>query len=292
MLKSMTGYGRFELEKRSHRFAIELKGVNHRYLDINIRMPKTLNFFETTIRSELKKKLSRGKVDIFITYEDLSENRISLKYNPVLAQEYLKYLNMMKEDFNIENDVKVTHLSRYPEVLTMEEQRVDEEELWNTFQEALQGAVDKFIKTKVLEGDSLKSDILEKLCNIEELLGSIEDRAPEIINQYRNKLELKVRELLADYQLDDSRILTEVTLFADKICTDEEAVRLKSHISHMRETLSEKDGVGRKLDFITQEMNREANTILSKANDLDVSNSAIGLKSEIEKVREQIQNIE
>ena len=292
MIKSMTGYGRFELEKGAHRFTIELKGVNHRYLDINIRMPKTLNYFETAIRSGLKKKLSRGKVDIFITYEDLSENRISLKYNRVLAEEYLKYLTQMKEDFGIENDVKVTHLSRYPEVLTMEDQGVDQEELWNTFQEALQGAVDKFIETKILEGDSLKNDLIEKLDNIGGLLQSIEERSPEIINQYRSKLELKVKELLADYQLDDSRILTEVTLFADKICTDEEAVRLKSHISHMKETLSEKDGVGRKLDFIAQEMNREANTILSKANDLDVSNCAIGLKSEIEKIREQIQNVE
>ena len=292
MIKSMTGYGRYELEKDTHRFTIELKGVNHRYLDLNIRMPKSLNFFDAAIRSQLKNQLSRGKVDVFISYEDLSENQVSLKYNSALAEEYLKYFRQMEEEFNLFNDVRVSHLSRYPEILTMEEQGVDEEELLSGLKEALQGAIDKFSETKSLEGNNLKENLLMKLDYMEELISFIEERSPEITSQYREKLESKVKELLGDYKLEEDRILAEVVLYADKICTDEEVVRLRSHINHMREVFSEKEGMGRKLDFIAQEMNREANTILSKVNDADISNHAIALKTEVEKIREQIQNIE
>ncbi|MFQ6961941.1 YicC/YloC family endoribonuclease [Clostridium sp. D5] len=292
MIKSMTGFGRCEIQKESRKFTVELKGVNHRYLDVNIRMPKKLNFFETSIRSLLKKYANRGKIDIFITYEDTSENQVSLKYNSSLAGEYLKYLKQMEEEFGLENDIRVSSLSRYPEVITMEEQCEDEEELWNGLKEALEGAFSQFVETRTNEGENLRRDILEKLDGMEKLVAYIEERSPEIMAEYRTKLETKVRELLADTQLEESRIAAEVILFADKICTDEEVVRLKSHIGHMRNTLGEKEGIGRKLDFIAQEMNREANTILSKANDLEVSNCAIGLKTEIEKVREQIQNIE
>ncbi len=292
MIKSMTGFGRCEIQKDARKFTVELKGVNHRYLDVNIRMPKKLNFFETAIRTLLKSYATRGKVDIFITYEDLSQNQVSVKYNEALAAEYLKYLNRMAEEFGLENDVRVSTLSRYPEVFTMEEQAEDEEELWNGLKEALEGAFEQFVETRTTEGENLKRDILEKLGTLEELVGYIEERSPQIVKEYREKLEEKTKELLADTQIEDSRIAAEVILFADKICTDEEVVRLKSHISHMRNTLEEKEGIGRKLDFIAQEMNREANTILSKANDIEVSDCAISLKTEIEKIREQIQNIE
>ena len=292
MIKSMTGFGRCELQKDARKFTVELKGVNHRYLDVNIRMPKKLNFFETAIRTLLKSYATRGKVDIFITYEDLSQNQVSVKYNEALAAEYLGYLNRMAEEFGLENDVRVSTLSRYPEVFTMEEQAEDEEELWNGLKEALEGAFEQFVETRTTEGENLKKDILEKLGTLEELVGYIEERSPQIVKEYREKLEEKTKELLADTQIEDSRIAAEVILFADKICTDEEVVRLKSHISHMRNTLEEKEGIGRKLDFIAQEMNREANTILSKANDIEVSDCAISLKTEIEKIREQIQNIE
>jgi uncharacterized protein (TIGR00255 family) len=292
MIKSMTGYGRFELEKDTKRYTIELKGVNHRYLDLNIRLPKSFNFYETTIRSQIKNQLSRGKVDVFISFEDSSEQQLSLKYNSTLAEEYLKVFNKMEEDYSLLNDVRVSHLSRYPEVLTMEEQGIDEEELLIGLEEALQGAIDNFIETKLIEGQHLKENLLEKLGIMEEAVATIEELSPEITRQYREKLELKVKDLLGDFKLEDERILAEVVLFADKICTDEEIVRLRSHIIHMRETFSETEGVGRKLDFIAQEMNREANTILSKANDIDISNYAITLKTEIEKIREQIQNVE
>ncbi len=293
MIKSMTGFGRCEVAEGQRRFVVEMKGVNHRYLDVNIRMPKKLNFFETAIRSLLKQSVQRGKVDIFITYEDLSESQVSLKYNETLAGEYLKYFQQMQETFGLENDVRVSHLSRCPEVLTMEEQAVDEEELWNELKKALSGAISQFVETRSTEGENLKKDLLEKLDDMLMLTEQIEKRSPQIIAEYREKLETKVKELLEDTQIEESRIAAEVVMFADKICTDEEIVRLRSHIVHMKETLkSDENGIGRKLDFIAQEMNREANTILSKANDLETSNVGINLKTENEKVREQIQNIE
>lgn len=293
MIKSMTGFGRCELADGERKFTIEMKGVNHRYLDVNIRMPKKLNFFETAIRNLLKQSVSRGKVDIFITYEDLSEGQAVLKYNETLAKEYLVCLKQMEESFGLENDIRVSTLSRYPEVLTMEEQALDAEEIWNVLKKAMEGALEQFVETRTMEGENLKKDILSKLDGMQKLVAYIEERSPEIVKEYREKLEEKVKELLEDSQIDDGRIAAEVVIFADKICTDEEVVRLKSHISHMQEVLrSEEFGIGRKLDFIAQEMNREANTILSKANDLEVSNCGIDLKTEIEKVREQIQNIE
>lgn len=292
MIKSMTGFGRCEIQQDSKKFTVELKSVNHRYLDVNIRMPKKLNFFETSIRTLLKSYANRGKVDIFITYEDLSQAQSSVKYNPLIAAEYMKYFKQMEEEFGLENDIGVSALARFPEVLTMEEQVEDEEELWNGLKKALEGAFAQFVETRITEGENLKKDILAKLTFLEQEVSAVEERSPQIVAEYRQKLEEKVAELLADTQLEENRLAAEVILYADKICTDEEVVRLKSHIQHMRATLEEKEGIGRKLDFIAQEMNREANTILSKANDIEVSNHAISLKTEIEKIREQIQNIE
>lgn len=293
MIKSMTGFGRCEIVDGDRKFTVEMKGVNHRYLDANIRMPKKLNFFESAIRNLLKQSVHRGKVDIFITYEDMSESQVSLKYNEVLAGEYLSYLKKIEEKFSLENDIRVSTLSRYPEVLTMEEQPIDEKELWNGLKKALDGAIRQFVETRTIEGENLKNDLVSKLDGMLKLVEFIEERSPQIVAEYRAKLEDKVKELLEDTQIDENRIAAEVVIFADKICTDEEVVRLKSHIVHMKETLlSDESGIGRKLDFIAQEMNREANTILSKANDLEVSNIGIELKTEIEKVREQIQNIE
>ncbi len=293
MINSMTGLGRCEVMEGDRRFTVEMKGVNHRYLDTNIRMPKKLNFFETSIRSLLKKSVQRGKVDIFITYEDLTESQMTLKYNETLAGEYLSYFKRMAEAFSLENDIRVSSLSRYPEILTMEEQALDEEELWKGLKKALDGAVAQFVETRGTEGENLRDDLTGKLDGVLKLVGYIEERSPQILAEYREKLTTKVRELLADTQIEDNRIAAEVVIFADKICTDEEVVRLRSHVEHMKETLlSEENGIGRKLDFIAQEMNREANTILSKANDLEISNAGIELKTEIEKIREQIQNIE
>lgn len=292
MIKSMTGFGRCEVAENNRKFTVEMKSVNHRYLDVNIKMPKKLNFFETAIRTELKKYISRGKVDIFITYEDFSESNTSVRYNREVAAEYLKYLDQMAEEFQLDNDVRVSTLSKYSEVFTMEEQTIDEEELWKELEKAIVGASRGFVQTRITEGEHLKEDLIGKLNGMLKLVDFISERSPQILEEYHEKLTMKVRELLEDTQIDESRLLTEVAILADKICVDEEVVRLRSHIETTRNVLTEGGSIGRKLDFIAQEMNREANTILSKANDLQISNCAIELKTEIEKVREQIQNIE
>ena len=293
MLKSMTGFGRGEVFDSQRKITVEIKSVNHRYLDINIRMPKKLNFFEASIRSTLKKYIQRGKVDLYISYEDFTENVLSLKYNKELAAEYMGYFKEIEEQFQITNDIRVSSFVRLPEVFTMEEQTVDEETLWNLLEEALVLACKKFVETRELEGESLKNDMLDKLENMSDHVSYIVERYPILVSEYRARIENKVKELLAGNQIDDSRIATEVVMYADKISVDEEIVRLKSHIESVKITLKEEDNnVGRKLDFIVQEMNREANTILSKSGDLGVTNHAIELKTEIEKVREQIQNIE
>lgn len=292
MIKSMTGFGRCELSNEKRKITVELKSVNHRYLDINIRMPKKLNFFEAAIRSLLKEYMQRGKVDVFISYEDFSEQTMAVKYNAAIAREYLGYLQQMADELNLENDIRVSTLSRYPEVLTMEEQAPDEEELWSQLEQAIRNACTQFAETRAVEGAHLKQDLVEKLHHMKSNVDKVEGRAPEIVKEYRAKLEEKVQELLGDTQIDEARLSTEIILFADKICTDEETVRLKSHITSMLNALDGNEGIGRKLDFIAQEMNREANTILSKSNDLETSDIAIELKTEIEKVREQIQNIE
>ena len=237
MIKSMTGFGRCEVSEGERKFTVEMKGVNQRYLDVNIRMPKKLNFFETAIRNLLKQSIQRGKVDIFITYEDLSENQMSLKYNEKLAGEYMDYFSQMEESFSLDNDIRVSTLLRCPEVLTMEEQAVDDEELWNGLKKALGGATSQFVESRTLEGEHLRNDIIKKLDGMLDLVGYIEERAPKIIAQYREKLENKVRELLSDTQIEEGRIAAEVVIFADKICTDEEVVRLRSHVVHMKETL-------------------------------------------------------
>ena len=292
MLKSMTGFGRFEVINEQCRISVEMKAVNHRYLDLTIKMPKKFNYFEAGIRNLLKGYLQRGKVDLFVTYEDYTEGRMSLKYNSALAAEYMEYFSKMQEQFGIPNDVGVSFLAGCPEVLAMEAVQEDEEALWKQLREAVEGAAAKFVETRIAEGENLKNDLIGKLDLMVDLVAQVEERSPRIVAEYRARLEDKVRELLENSSIDDGRIAAEVTIFADKICVDEETVRLKSHIESMRCELLAGGSIGRKLDFIAQEMNREANTILSKANDLEVTNKAITLKTEIEKVREQIQNIE
>lgn len=292
MIKSMTGFGRAELQDEVRRFTVEIKSVNHRYLDFNMKMPKKLSVFEAAIRGVLKEYMQRGKVDVFISCEDFSSGRMQLHYNSELAGRYLEYFRQMEKEFALENDIKVSHLSRCPEVLTMEEQEIDVEELWSELEKALRAAGEQFAASRQVEGENLKRDLTAKLDSLQANVRRIEERAPEILSEYRNRLETKMKELLEDTQMEDSRIAAEVVIFADKICTDEETVRLNSHIENMKAALNDGEGIGRKLDFIAQEMNREANTILSKANDLETTNITIELKTEIEKIREQIQNIE
>lgn len=292
MIKSMTGFGRSEIVKGNRKISVEIKSVNHRYLEAGIKMPQKLNVFESRMRDLLKKYATRGKIDIFINYEDDSESQVNLKFNQNIADEYMAIFNNMSEKYNLKNDMTVGGLARFPEVITMDEVQEDEEELWHFIEEAMKAALEQFVNTRILEGENLKKDLLGKLDHMEELVAFVEKRSPEIMKEYRSKLESKVKELLGDTTIDESRIATEVIIYADKICVDEETVRLRSHIEHARKCLNEDGGIGRKMDFIAQEMNREANTTLSKANDIEISNAAIDLKTEIEKVREQIQNIE
>ena len=292
MIKSMTGFGRYEAADDDHKITVEMKSVNHRYLETGIKMPKKLNFYEAGIRNVLKKYISRGKVDVFITYEDFSEGKVCLHYNEDLAGEYMSIFKYMSEQFGIDNDVNVSTLARMPEVITMEDQDGDDETVWHLLEHAVDMACQAFVQTRITEGEHLKNDLIDKLDNMLELVTRIEKRSPLVVDEYRVRLEDKVSELLSDTSIDEGRIATEVTIFADKICVDEETVRLRSHIESTKATLIEGGSVGRKLDFIAQEMNREANTILSKASDLSITDWAITLKTEIEKVREQIQNIE
>ena len=292
MLKSMTGFGRYETVTDEYKISVEMKAVNHRYLDLSIKMPKKFNYFEASIRTLLKKHIQRGKVDLFINYEDYTEGNLSLKYNKGLAGEYMNAFQQMAEQFQIPNDITVSALSRFPEVLTMEQTPEDEEQLWKILSDAISRAAERFVETRLEEGEHLRDDLLKKLDYMLELVSFIEERSPRIVEEYRTKLTDKVKELLNGAAIDESRIVTEVTIYADKICTDEEMVRLRSHIETMKTKLIAGGSIGRKLDFIAQEMNREANTTLSKANDLETADKAIALKTEIEKVREQIQNIE
>lgn len=288
----MTGFGRYEAVTEERKVVVEMKAVNHRYCDISIRLPKKLNFLETAIRNTIKQYINRGKVDVFITYEDYTEGEACIKYNRAMAGEYLKYLNQISEEFGITNDVNNVNLSRYPDVFVIEEQSIDEEKLWSYVKEAVEKACQGMIETREQEGKNLKKNILEKLDFVYDNTCAIEEKAPLLVSNYREKLYAKVQEILEDTKIDDSVVATEVTIYADKICVDEETVRLKSHVKAMQNTLELDESIGRKLDFITQEMNREANTILSKADDMEITNIAIDLKTEIEKIREQIQNIE
>ena len=292
MLKSMTGFGRCENVTDEYKISVEMKAVNHRYLDLSIKMPKKFNYFEASIRTLLKKYIQRGKVDLFINYEDYRSGNMCLKYNRALAAGYMEHFYKMSDEFGIQNDVKVSALAKFPEVLTMEQVPDDEEHLWEILSEALKEAAVKFVESREIEGEHLKKDLLGKLDYMETLVDFIEERSPQILTEYRNRLEDKVKELLNNTAMEESRIAAEVTIYADKICVDEETVRLRSHIHNTRNGLLSGESVGRKLDFIAQEMNREANTILSKSTDLSISDKAIALKTEIEKVREQIQNIE
>lgn len=288
----MTGFGRSEFVSEEKKIVVEIKAVNHRYCDMNVKLPKKLGYFDSTIRTFLKDYIQRGKVDVFVTYEDYTKSNVSVKYNKDIAGEYIKYLNQMVDEFDVDDDVKASVVARFPEVFTLEEQAEDAEHIWESLKATIAEAADKFVESRISEGDNLKQDLIGKLDEMLLLVAFIETKSPQIIADYKARLTEKVMELAANTQIDEQRIAMEVVLYADKVCVDEEIVRLKSHIESTKQILLDGGAVGRKLDFIAQEMNREANTILSKSNSLEISDVGIDLKTNIEKVREQIQNIE
>ncbi len=292
MIRSMTGYGRYELSDENGKMIVELKSVNHRYLDLNIKTPKKLGPFENDIRNYLKQRLQRGKVDVYIAYEESADAMYQIRYNSQIAAEYLKNLRQMAQEFQLEDNITATNLSRYPDVFELVENPLDEEYLKDMLMKTLQLACDAFIVSRESEGQRLKEDLLAKMEEMEGYVLVIEQRSPEIIAEYKKRILAKIEELLGDHQIDESRIAMEVTMYADKVCVDEEIVRLRSHVQETIGELKQGESIGRKLDFIAQEMNRESNTILSKSADVEIANIGIALKTLVEKVREQIQNIE
>ena len=271
MIRSMTGFGHGEVSNdKNQKVTVEMKSVNHRYCDISLKLPKKLAMFEANIRNIMKEYASRGKIDIYVSYEDLSETAVSLHYNQAMAEEYMQVFKKMQEDFNIETKITAEALAKYPEVVTIEEVQQDEEVWWELLEAALRQAAEKFVETRTIEGANLKRDLLGKLDQMAADVAFIEERSPQIIAEYRSKLEEKVKEFLEDSTIEENRIAAEVTLYADKIAVDEEIVRLQSHISSMTDVLESDESIGRKLDFMAQEMNREANTILSKSSDVDL----------------------
>lgn len=292
MVKSMTGFGRGEAQDEFRKITIEMKSVNHRYLDLNIKIPKSLNPFETEIRNYLKSRIVRGKVDVYVTLETAADQEYVLKYNSKLAEMYVENIKAMADEFRLDYDLKATHLSRYPDVLEMEEAEADESELKALLFEALEKAANQFGENRTKEGERLQKDLLDKMDEMSGYVSVLEKRSPEIIEEYTSRLKAKVNDLLEAGHIDENRIAAEIVLYADKVCIDEEMVRLRSHIEETKQVLLNDKEVGRKLDFIAQEMNRESNTILSKSTDVEIAGIGISLKTLIEKVREQIQNLE
>ncbi len=292
MIYSMTGFGRFEQIKNDKKITVEIKSVNNKYFDLNIKMPRKFNLFEIQIRNLLKTYASRGKIDMYISFEDMGEGSASLKYNKILAKEYYDFHKQIQEDLGIVDDIRTSTIAKSPDVLTLEEHEINEEEMWSLLEEALHEAFRRFVTTRAKEGESLKKDIEVKLDEMDSHVDFIEERLPSIITEYRAKLEERTKELLENSMIDEGRIAAEVTMYADKIAVDEELVRLRTHIRHMRDLLNSDTEKGRNMDFVAQEMNRESNTILSKSNDIEITNKGIELKTCIEKIREQIQNIE
>lgn len=293
MIRSMTGYGRGEAQNELYKFKIELKAVNHRYNDILVKMPRHISYLEESIKKIIKEQISRGKVDAYINLEYINESSIDVKVDIPLAKSYKKALEELVDGLNLEDNIRINNILGMPEVVSTQRKEIDEDLVWLSLSQALKIALDNIISMREEEGKELKSDILDKLNTIEEMANEVKDRSPEVVLEYKDKLKERIRVLLEDnVVLDEDRISSEVVFFADRCSVDEEIVRLGSHIKQFRSILEDNESIGRKLDFLTQELNREINTIGSKANDLEITRNVVNMKAEIEKIREQIQNIE
>lgn len=292
MVKSMTGFGHAEAVSEKRKLTVEMKSVNNRYLDVNVRMPKKFSAFEAQVRNVLKEYVSRGKVDVFISEETFAEGAGEVVLNTALARQYMDACNSISSELGIDGQVKITDIARFPDVITVREPETDEDELWAEIESVVRACSEKFNAARIAEGERLRADLTEKLHQMERNVAYIEEHEPQIMADYRARLMKKLSDILEDRTIDENQLATALIIYSDKICTDEETVRLKSHIIQMIDELGKDESVGRKLDFLAQEMNRESNTILSKAGDLATSNVGIELKTEVEKIREQIQNIE
>ena len=293
MVKSMTGYGRAEEKTAGGTLTVEVRSVNNRYLDCNVRIPRLYLFAEETLKSRVQDTISRGKVDVFVTLDSAGAEQVKVTVNQPAADAYYAALKGLAAAYGLEErDITVSLLSRFPEVLVAEKVEADAEETAREIGAVLDRALADFDQMRAREGERLREDILARAAAIEDMVGQVEARSPQTVAEYRAKLEARMQEVLSNTQLDPARILTEAAIFADKVAVDEETVRLRSHIGQLRELLSRGGPVGRKLDFLIQEFNREANTIGSKCSDLDIARQVVDIKAEIEKIREQVQNIE
>lgn len=293
MVNSMTGFGRAASGEQSNRnFMVEIKSVNHRFLDMNIKMPKTLFSLEDKIRKLISDKISRGKVDVFITYKNYNKSDLVANLNSNLAESYINCLQELQSRYNIKNDISISLVARFPDVIYTEEKEENMDEIWLELSSAVDNALISLKEMRAREGEKLKVDVIEKCKDIQKDVNSIKNLSERVVINYKNRLTERLTELLGNVPLDENRIALELAIFADKSSIDEELTRLYSHIDQLTNTLEASEPVGRKLDFIVQEMNREANTIASKSSDLEITNYALNIKNNIEKIREQIQNIE
>jgi len=287
----MTGFGRSRYENEGREYLIEIKSINHKYSDINIRMPRVLNGIEHKIREEVSSKISRGKVDVFIDFRDYSPNDNSVFFNKELANQYVKGLKELAEETGVDNKINVIDISKMPDVLKREDE-VDENLIFEEIKIGLKDALDKFIEMRSFEGNKLKVDLLNRIVSISEKINEISSFSAGLVEEYVVKLEARIKELLKTDVVDENRLAQEIVIFSDKSSIEEELTRLKSHVSQFENILKTSSPMGKKLDFLIQEMNREINTIGSKANSLNITNLVVDVKTEIENIREQIQNIE
>ncbi len=293
MAKSMTGFGIGEYKNDSYNVSVECKAINHKYLDINPRLPRKISFLEDKLRLLVKDYLSRGRIDLFIKFETVKSSGVKLQYDDELASQYYDILRRIKRDFDIEDDIKVTDIAKFPDIITASESEEDEELLWDMLSEATEISLKKLCEMRTLEGEKLEEDILNRTVILEKAILDIEKYSDSVVKEYKDKLNGKISEILEDPSvLDESRLAQEVAIYADKSNITEEIVRFKSHINQLRNTVRKDDTIGRKMDFLIQEMNREVNTIGSKSSNIDITNLVIDVKAELEKIREQIQNIE
>ena len=292
MIKSMTGYGKSEQTIDSLNVTVEIKSVNHRYFEFSARVPREYGFLEEKLKKYCNSLITRGKVECYVSVEDLEEREMEVNVNETLAAGYVKALKELSERFGLKDDISAVTLSRYPDVITLHKASEDEERIWNAVKTVAETAVSKFIEMRETEGSKLRGDILSRADYIIECVEFIEGRSPETVRECNEKLKRRMKELLGDAAVDEQRLLNEAAIYADKIAVDEETVRLRSHISQLREFMNSSEAIGRKLDFLVQEINREANTIGSKAQDVDIAKKVIAIKAEVEKIREQVQNIE
>ena len=293
MIKSMTGFGRGESSDGIHSFTVEIKTLNHRYNDIVIKMPKHIGYLEERVKKIIKKYIIRGRVEVYINLEYINETNVDINVDIPLAKSYKSALERVAEELNIEEKVTLDNIVSIPEIIKIQRKEEDEEVIWNCLKPAVEDAVDYIMNLRIKEGEELKKDVLLKINNFKEIIKSIERKAPFIVNEYKEGLRKRVSELLGDeFNLDEEKLMNEVVFFADKSNINEEIVRLYSHINQFESSLELNESVGRKLDFLIQEMNREINTIGSKVNDIEVNSCVVEAKSELEKIREQVQNFE